>query len=59
MVYLPSATIVTKWPLGKWSKNVTIMSVEPISLVERGVRIVIFERDGVRDILMVYVVVRV
>ena len=39
MMYSPSPTTVTNRPLGEWSKDVANISVEPISLVERGRRL--------------------
>ena len=39
MMYLPSPTAVTNLPLEEWSKDVAKISVEPISLVERGRRL--------------------
>ena len=39
MMYSPSPTTVTNLPLGEWSKDVAKISVEPISLVERGRRL--------------------
>ena len=39
MIYSPSPTTVTNRPLGEWSKDVANISVEPISLVERGRRL--------------------
>ena len=38
MMYSPSPTTVTNRPLGEWSRDVANISVEPISLVERGRR---------------------
>ena len=39
MIYSPSPTTVMNRPLGEWSKDVANISVEPISLVERGRRL--------------------
>ena len=36
MMYSPSPTTVMNRPLGEWSKGVANISVEPISLLERG-----------------------
>jgi hypothetical protein len=61
MMFSPSPTTVTNWPLGEWSKYVANISVELIFLVERETS-AICERDGwegrgVGDSLKVYVVV--
>ena len=39
MMYSPSPTTVTNRPLGEWSKDVANISVEPVSLEERGRRL--------------------
>ena len=50
MMYSPSPTAVTDQPLGEWSKDVANISVEPISLVERGRRLTsVNEVDGEQE----------
>lgn len=39
MIYSPSPTTVTKRPFGEWRSDVAKISVEPISLVVRGIRV--------------------